>query len=122
LLEAGRDALAGLVQAEPARPGLRLAYATTMGYLNEKDEAVRLTREAIANLPTLPPGDTMLMRLDAAYAYASAGAADLAVGELESYLAHPGEWSIEGIQRMPYLDPIREDPAFKKLVSKYARH
>ena len=122
LLEAGRDALAGLVRSEPARPGLRLAYATTLSYLNEKDEALRQTREAIANLPTLPPGETVLMRLDAAYAYASAGAADLAVGELESYLSHPGEWSIEGIQRMPYFDPIRAEPAFKKLVSKYARH
>jgi hypothetical protein len=61
-------------------------------------------------------------RLDAVQrVFAPVGALDDAFVGLESYLAEPGMWSIEGLVADPRLEPLRSDPRFVGLVDRYRR-
>ena len=61
------------------------------------------------------------LHLNAILIFVAAGDFDVAIDELDAYLASPAEWSIEGLVPDPRLDPIRDDPRFMALVEKYSR-
>jgi DNA-binding winged helix-turn-helix (wHTH) protein len=49
------------------------------------------------------------------------GDKETALAELDSYLAAPGHWAIEGLQADPRLRALHDDSRFAALVSKYHR-
>jgi serine/threonine-protein kinase len=59
---------------------------------------------------------------DRALILAQAGDADGALKEIESLLARPSELTVHTLRLDPRWDPIRENPRFKALLTKYAIH
>jgi len=107
---------------QPQNPVLHLALGLVLAMAGGQNErAIENIRAAIEHLDRLPPAVATEIRLDAAFAFANAGAIELAVEQLDQYLSNPGQWSIEGLQRHPDLAGMRTDPHFLELVKKHSR-
>jgi serine/threonine-protein kinase len=118
--QAAREQLEAAFEANPEDPRFLNALGRVLAGLGQNEEAVSMARQAI----DATSGDTFLgsnVRLDAILVFAAAGDSDAAIEELDTYLAAPGFWSIEGLLPDPRLDPIRDDPRFQALVDKYSR-
>jgi len=132
---AGRDVLAErafqtarvrLDDARAANPDdsrLLVSLGEAMVGLGEHVEGVRLARRAMDLRPSEKDALTgPEIQLDAVMrVFAPAGEYDAMIKELDTYLAGPGRWSIEGLLPDPRLDPIRDDPRFRVVVEKYRR-
>ena len=91
--------------------------------LGERERAVRLAEQAIELLPR--SRDAIAgprIQIDAIVrVLAPAGEVDAVIEELDDYLMHRGEWSIEGLLPDPRFDPIRDDPDFQAFVERQRR-
>jgi len=121
--EIARVHLEDALAANPDDARIVLALGEAMVGLGRDAEGVELAHEAMALLP--PSRDAIVghrIQLDAVRrVFAPAGESDAAIVALETYLAGPGQWSIEGLLPDPRLDPIRDDPRFRAVVAKYKR-
>jgi tetratricopeptide (TPR) repeat protein len=95
---------------------LGLAYAG----LGRKDEAIRAGLSAL-DLPY--PKTDLIHRAFTALAlvwiYAMLGDPDVAIDQLESYLAIPSRWSAQTELRDPRFDPLRDHSRFQALLEKH---
>jgi serine/threonine-protein kinase len=95
---------------------LGLAYAG----LGRKDEAIRAGLNAL-DLPY--PKTDLIHRaptvLALVWIHAMLGDRDVAIDQLESYLAIPSRWSAQTELRDPRFDPLRDHPRFQALLEKY---
>jgi tetratricopeptide (TPR) repeat protein len=120
--DTARERIEQRLAEEPDDPGLRLALGSVLAIAGGQNErAIENIRAALEHIDRLPPPVATEMRLDAAFAFANAGAVEPAVEQLDRYLSKPGEWSIEGLLRHPDLAGVRTDPRFLELVKKYGR-
>lgn len=86
--------------------------------LGNEEEAVRLAEEAVARLPLSRDaldGDTYLW--NQAAVYAMVGRSQEAIEVLERILSVPSQYSRAFFRLHPVLDPLRDEPAFRELVS-----
>ncbi len=121
--ETARAQVARALEANPEDERLRIALGEALAGLGDRQGAEREAREAMRLMPTSEDamrGPTT-RRESALRVLLPAGAYDSVIAELDTYLAGPGQWSIEGLLPDPRLDPIRDDPRFQALVEKYRR-
>jgi tetratricopeptide (TPR) repeat protein len=121
--ELARAHLHDVLTRRPEDPRVMLTLAEALAGLEQPGAAISLGLQAIEAMPAVAGAlDAAEFRKDAVIrVLARAGAVDAAVEHLDSYLAGPGFWSIEGLLADPRLDPLRDEPRFKKLVEKYRR-
>jgi tetratricopeptide (TPR) repeat protein len=121
--EIARAQIETALALKPDEPRLLIALGEAMVGLGETGAGIASALRALELMPTsVAATDGAVYRIDAiTRVLAPAGAADLAVQQLDGYLSEPGFWSIEGLLPDPRLDPIRDDPGFNALVEKYRR-
>ncbi len=113
----------GVLDQNPDYPDARMARAEALARTGDPAAAVAEAHRLIEHFEAA--GDRILAaehRLDAVRrVFAPVGALDDAFASLESYLAEPGMWSVEGLVADPRLGPLRGDPRFAVLVDRYRR-
>jgi tetratricopeptide (TPR) repeat protein len=113
----------GVLEQNPDYPDARMARAEALARAGDPATAVAEAHRVIERFEAA--GDRISAaehRLDAVQrVFAPVGALDDAFVGLESYLAEPGMWSIEGLVADPRLEPLRSDPRFVGLVDRYRR-
>jgi TolB-like protein/DNA-binding winged helix-turn-helix (wHTH) protein/Tfp pilus assembly protein PilF len=110
------------LENKPNDPRLLIALGSVLGRQGQRDAAVDSIRRAIDLLSTSKDGTRWpALQMTAIFAFVAAGDYGTAIDELDTYLAAPAVWSIEGLLPDPRLDPIRNDRRFKGLVAKYSR-
>lgn len=119
---AARYALERLHEERPMDVRLVLALADTMAQLDERQIAVDLAHRAMEMVPVSKDAAAAgNARYHIIWVFVAAADFDTALAEIDTYLANPAVWSIEGLLPDPRLDPIRDDPRFEQLVRKYRR-
>jgi tetratricopeptide (TPR) repeat protein len=113
----------GVDKDPSALAALYLARAEALAGLERYESARDAARRAKDLFPSLPPRP---QKAEWRMAYAirvllPLGDDEAALVELASYLGKPGAWSIEGLQRDPRVDQIRDHPHFAELVETYGR-
>ena len=109
-------------ESDPNDPNLLTALGEVLAFLGEEGTAIGLAHQALELVSTSE--DAVFgprVQLNAARVFAAAGEFDAAITELDSYLAAPGRWSIEGLLTDSRLDPIFGDPRFQTLVDIHRR-
>lgn len=121
--EIARAQLEEALALSPNEPRLLIALGEALAGLGQPEAASRLALQAIELMPTSREAmDGPVYQLEAiTRVLAPARAVDVALEQLDAYLAAPGYWSIEGILPNPRLDSLRDDPGFLALVEKYRR-
>ncbi len=119
-----RDGIEKKLAAAPdnERAGYEAGLAAALVGLGETGAAARAAQEAVDNLPHTAYQDVRDVHLTLALVYATMAQAKEAVAQLDDYLSHPGEWSIQSLTRHPDFEGIRDDPGFRDLLKKYPRH
>jgi tetratricopeptide (TPR) repeat protein len=114
------------VEAELRRnPGLTelwIALGETLAWLGDSDGALSAAGKALDMAAASNALSRSMVELIATLrVFVPVGEKDAAFDGLEAYLSEPGNWSIEGLQPDPRIDPIRDDPRFLLLLNKYRR-
>jgi hypothetical protein len=114
------------VEAELRRnPGLTelwIALGETLAWLGDSDGALSAAGKALDMAAASNALSRSMVELSATLrVFVPVGEKDAAFDGLEAYLSEPGNWSIEGLQPDPRIDPIRDDPRFLLLLNKYRR-
>lgn len=120
--EDARQILEQDLQTDPDNSDQLIALGETLARLGAQQSAIRMAHR-VTEVPPVANDAFMAprYRLAAVRVLVAAGDSDAAIEELETYLASPGRYSIEGILPDPRLDPIRDDPRFQTLVDRYRR-
>ena len=103
---------------KPELAETRMRLAGTLVMLGQNDRAIKEADRALANLPmsrdALAGAD---LRRSAAEIYATAGATDRAIAEFEQLMRVPNGGHVHEMNLNPFLDPLRGDPRFEKLLA-----
>ncbi len=107
------------VNASPADPDARMALASALAFLGEKEAAQAETQRGLDLLPVSKDafhGPDILE--GASQIYAVIGDADRAFQMLEELAKIPSSLSVGFLKANPIYDPIRNDPRFEQLLAK----
>jgi TolB-like protein/class 3 adenylate cyclase/Tfp pilus assembly protein PilF len=116
-----REQLQDEIEAEPE--GIFVAHAhgwlgLVLGYLGERDEALRNSARALELLPTSRDAlDGPLIAQLAAATHLRLGDSDRALAELGTILGKPGGPDAHELRSDPDWQPLRDDPRFKNLIA-----
>jgi serine/threonine-protein kinase len=110
-----------IVQAEPNHGPARCVLGLIYAALGRKDEALREGRRAVELLPMERDairGKAMIRYLAKIAAWV--GDSDLACEQLAIATQVPSGVTYGQLKLMPWWDPLRDDPCFKKIVASLA--
>ncbi len=116
-----KDILAEQVKQKPDDADLRVQLAKMLAWLGEKDAAIAEAQRAMDLRPESkdafegPP-----ITEQAAQVYAIIGDNARAIELLDGLLSRPSEVTLPTLKVNPAWDPLRNDPAFQALFTKYA--
>ncbi len=116
-----KDILAEQVKQKPDDADLRVQLAKMLAWLREKDAAIAEAQRAMDLRPESkdafegPP-----ITEQAAQVYAIIGDNARAIELLDGLLSRPSEVTLPTLKVNPAWDPLRNDPAFQALFTKYA--
>jgi tetratricopeptide (TPR) repeat protein len=101
------------------KPHIQLAKV--LAFLGERDAALAEAQRATELLPESKDafGGPEVME-DVAQVYAILGEKDRAIEVLNGLLSRPSAMTVEILKVNPIWDPLRNDPGFQALLSKYA--
>lgn len=117
---AARDILTSMLATRPDSAELHMHLGFVLAMLGEHVRAVEQAERALALMPMSRDALTGAeMRRQAVEVYANAGAEERAIADLEQLMRIPNGGHIHGIRMDPFLDPLRENPRFKKLLAEH---
>jgi TolB-like protein/Flp pilus assembly protein TadD/tRNA A-37 threonylcarbamoyl transferase component Bud32 len=111
------------IDAHPADPSIRVALGLAYAGLGRTADAVREARRAMELAPVAGvAGDDKSVMAGAAEVYAKAGEIDAALDLLELLFSMPAgrEVSVPLLRVWPGFDPLRKDPRFEELLTRFA--
>ena len=118
-----RSFLEDSVAAHPTDPSIRMALGLAYAGLGRIPEAVRAARRAMELAPIASrTGDAMAAMAGAVEVFAKVGEIDAALDLLELLFSMPAgrETSIPFLRAWPGFDPLRGDPRFEELLTRFA--
>jgi TolB-like protein/Tfp pilus assembly protein PilF len=102
-------------------PGLHIQLAKVLAWLGDKDAAIAEAQRATDLRPeTKDAFDGPRVTEDVAQVYAILGDNSRAIELLDGLLSRPTGVTLQRLKADPAWDPIRNDPAFQALFTKYA--
>ena len=99
-----------------------IQLAKTLAFLGEKDAAVAESQRASELLSEIKDafGGPDVME-SVAEVYAVLGEKDRAIEVLDGLLSRPSGMTVQGLKLNPIWDPLRSDPRFEDLLTKYGK-
>src|SRR6185503_1079942 len=115
--DSGRTILERHVTADPSEAGTRMQLAIAYALLSRKGDALREAARAADILPVSRDGnDGADLQEDYAFVETLVGETDAAVKRLAYLLSIPSDVSVNLLRADPMWDPLRANPAFRRLV------
>ncbi len=118
-----RSVILDSVAANPTNPNMRIALGLAYAGLGRGTEAVREARRAMELEPIARRTDeAMAVIRGAVEVFAKAGEKDAAFGLLELLFSMPAgrEATVPFLRVWPGFDPLRSDPRFEELLTRFA--
>jgi predicted Zn-dependent protease len=117
---AARGRLEELITKAPKDSRYHSALAITNAGLGLRPEALHEARAGVELMPTSTDSwRAMWRRQDLARVLAMIGNQNEAIDELDFLLSHPSEMSTPLLRLDPRWDPLRSNPRFQALLTKY---
>ena len=115
-----KDLLEAQLKESPDSPDMRILLAKVLACLGEKDAASAEARRATELLPESKDAfGGPEITAGVAEVYAILGDNDRAIEILDGLLSRPSAVTVQGLKVSPIWDPLRNDPRFQGLLSKY---
>ena len=116
-----KDILEEQLKQKADDPGLHIQLAKVLAWLGDKDAAIAEAQRATDLRPeTKDAFDGPRVTEDVAQVYAILGDNSRAIELLDGLLSRPTGVTLQRLKADPAWDPIRNDPAFQALFTKYA--
>jgi serine/threonine-protein kinase len=116
-----KDILEQQVKQKPDDADLHVQLAKLLAWLGEKDAAIAEAQRAMDLRPESKDAfEGPQITEQVAQVYAILGDNARAIELLDGLLSRPSEVTLQTLKVNPAWDPLRNDPAFQALFSKYA--
>jgi serine/threonine-protein kinase len=118
--EAARLELEQRVRQEPDDHRLHSSLGIAYAGLGRREEAVREARLGCDLMPASKDALRAILRVrDLAVVYTMVGSNSEAIAALDDLLARSGWYTVHVLRKDPMWDPLRSDPRFQALLTKY---
>ena len=115
-----KDLLEAQLKESPDAPDMHIQLAKVLAHLGEKDAALAEARRATELLPESKDAlGGPEIAAGAAEVHAILGDNGRAIEILDELLSRPSAVTVPGLKVNPIWDPLRSDPGFQALLSKY---
>jgi serine/threonine-protein kinase len=119
-IEAARVELEEKARLDPNDARFHSSLGIAYAGLGRTEDAVREARLGCKLMPASKDAWRALYRLeDLALVYTMVGRSGEAIAQLDDLLARSGEWTPHVLRLDPRWDPLRSDPRFQALLTKY---
>jgi TolB-like protein/Flp pilus assembly protein TadD len=109
------------LKQKPDDAELRVGFAKVLAWLGEKDRAIAEAQRAMDLRPESKDAfEGPQITEQVAEVYSALGDNARAIELLDGLLNRPSEVTLQGLKLNPAWDPLRNDPGFQALFSKYA--
>jgi len=116
-----KDLLEAQLKESPDAPDMHIQLAKVLAHLGEKDAALAEARRATELLPESKDAlGGPEIAAGAAEVHAILGDNGRVIEILDELLSRPSAVTVPGLKVNPIWDPLRNDPGFQALLSKYA--
>jgi TolB-like protein/Tfp pilus assembly protein PilF len=116
-----KDIYEGQLKQKPDDPRLHVQLAKVLAWTGERDAAIAHAQRATDLRPESKDAfDGPRITEDVAQVYAILGDNGRAIELLDGLLSRPTQVTLQSLRVNPAWDPIRNDPAFQALFTKYA--
>jgi len=116
-----KDLLEGQLKGSPDAEDMHIQLAKVLAYLGEKDAALTEARRATELRPESKDAfGGPEIAAGVAEVHAVLGENDRAIEILDGLLSRPSAVTVQGLKVNPIWDPLRNDPNFQALLTKYS--
>jgi TolB-like protein/Tfp pilus assembly protein PilF len=115
-----KNTLQEQLKRTPDSPDIHIQLAKMLAFLGEKDSALAEAQRATELVPQSDAFGGPEIMSGVAEVYAILGENDRAIEVLERLLSRPSGVTAQVLKINPIWDPLRSDPRFQALLSKYA--
>jgi TolB-like protein/Tfp pilus assembly protein PilF len=115
-----KNTLEDQLKRTPDSPDIHIQLAKVLAFLGEKDSALAEAKRATELVPQSDAFGGPEIMSGVAEVYATLGENDRAIEVLDRLLSRPSGVTAQVLKINPIWDPLRSDPGFQALLSKYA--